>query len=263
VKTVISVTGHDFYAFPLPFVAYSWNKIGIDCIVFMPEEHCDKLTLAKRYCSECNSFYKFRAPIHKEPTYAQVSRLFGCCLDLPENEMLITGDADLCVFGDTFSKLDDGSVHIIGSDLVSGDQYPMCFLMGPVKSWRNIMQTNAGLDYQFYLDQLLDPIECEHFRSNQWCFDQNLAFKNFNASELSLTKHNRAALGTQFATRRADRDGWPEVIPPDIIDAHLPRPGYTEENFAKILNLFQAMYPLDNFDWMIEYRNQYVELITQ
>jgi hypothetical protein len=118
-------------------------------------------------------------------------------------------------------------------------------------------------EMQQKLDQLLGHIECDHFRGNMWAKDQETAYNHIIASGLPMIKTFRASPGTQFATRRADRDGWPQVIPPDIIDAHLTRPGYTEENFAKILNLFQSMYPDDNFDWMVEYRNEYVKLINQ
>lgn len=259
---ILSATNNDLYAFPLPFTVYSWNKIGINCLVFVPKSGGEKIELAKKYCSVLNTFKTFNSPLHKEPTYSQVSRLFGCCVEFPGDEVLITGDADLCVFGDYLLKANDGGVHVFGSDLVAGDQLPMCFLAAPADKWRNIMWAPPGFGYQYYLDELLGPIESQHFRSDQWCFDQNLAYKNFIKSGLPIVMHNRAAPGTQFATRRADRDGWPQAFSPDLIDAHLPRPGYTEENFAKIINLFKSMYPNEDFQWMIDYRNEYLNLIS-
>jgi hypothetical protein len=257
---VISATEHDFYAFPLPITAYSWNRIGVKCIIFIPDNYGPKLELAEKYCNE-NIFVEFHAPEHKIPTYAQVSRLFGCCLDLPDDEVLITGDADLPVFGDYLLQANDKQVHVFGADLVTGNQFPMCYLSATVKQWRSIMWAPFGFGYQFYLNELLGPIECEHFRANQWCFDQNLAFENFSKANFPVIRHNRANAPHQFATRRADRDGWPNQISPDIIDAHLPRPGYTEENFAKILNLFQTVYRSEDFQWIIDYRNEYIKLI--
>lgn len=47
---VLSATEHDFYAMPLPFVVYSWNKIGVKCIVFIPKGNNPKIELAKKYC---------------------------------------------------------------------------------------------------------------------------------------------------------------------------------------------------------------------
>lgn len=262
---ILSVTDHEHYSFPLPFIIYSWNKLGVGCAVFAPEDCNKKLiyTGLSYLPNENLSLHWFAAAKHKASTYAQVSRLFGCCLNIPDDEVLITGDADLAVFGDYLLHANDGNIHVFGNDLVAGDQLPMCFLAAPASAWRSLMWAPKGFGYQYYLDELLGPIECEHFRANQWCFDQNLAYKNFTQCCLPIIYHPRASPGTQFATRRADRDGWPEVIPPDIIDAHLPRPGYTEENFAKILNLFQTMYPQDDFQWMLEYRNEYVKLINK
>jgi hypothetical protein len=261
---ILSVTDHEFYSFPLAFTIFSWNKIGIKCAIFAPED-CDKTRIytgLSHLPEENLSLHWFKAPQHKIPTYAQVSRLFGCCLQIPDDEILITGDADLCVFGDYLLQANDGKIHVFGNDLVAGDQLPMCFLAAPKFIWKSLMWAPDGFGYQFYLDELLGPIECEHFKANQWCFDQNLAHKNFTQSGLPIVYHPRAKSPHQFATRRADRDGWPNQIPIDIVDAHLPRSGHTDENFAKILNLFQTIYPEDNFQWMIDYRNEYVKLIN-
>jgi hypothetical protein len=47
----------------------------------------------------------------------------------------------------------------------------------------------------------------------------------------------------------------------DIVDAHVWRPGFTDENFPKILHLMQFMFPDENFDWLISYTNAYKQLL--
>ena len=47
----------------------------------------------------------------------------------------------------------------------------------------------------------------------------------------------------------------------DVIDAHLWRDGYTDENHAKIMELLQFMYPEDDFTWLDIYRNEYLKLL--
>jgi hypothetical protein len=258
----LSVTDHDFYAFPLPLTVYSWNKIGVKCITFMPNgELSAKMQLVMQYCGSDNRFFRFDAPEHKQPTYAQVSRLFGCCTDLPEDEILITGDSDLSVFSDYFKQLESGQIHLVGVDLVPPEQYAICFVAAPVKTWREVMWVTPGTSYQKYLDDHLGPIECEHFRANQWAFDQGLIYRQLTRNNWPTVKHNRAIEPHAFATRRADRDGWPQTIPADIIDSHLPRPGYTDENWKKIFTLFSTMYPNEDLQWMEDYRNQYIKLI--
>jgi hypothetical protein len=84
--------------------------------------------------------------------------------------------------------------------------------------------------------------------------------KKLDESGLEIVHHKRSNGQTQFAQRRADRDGW-SFDPMDIIDAHLPRPLTDEENFNKVLELFKIKYPNDTFEWLIEYRNKYIQLL--
>jgi hypothetical protein len=270
-KAIISTTYDDQYLFYHPITTWAWNKLGIDVICFMPYWHPgdypDNLLLAETYTMKMKMRIievGFKAPNHKAPTYAQCSRLYAAALpDIDDNELLVTSDVDMATFMPTpFLGANDDAITIIGADLVPEKQFPMCYIIMSAKNWREVMWIRKGESVQNKLDQELGHIECEHFRGNLWARDQELAYNHIVASGLPIVKVNRAAPGTQFATRRADRDGWPQIIPPDIIDAHLSRPGYKEENFAKILNLFQTMYPNDDFTWMVEYRNEYVKLIN-
>lgn len=272
-KAILSSTYDDTYLFFLPMVAWSWNKLGINCINYLPYPETDiereKMDLVGRFIWDANlglhNIY-FKAPDHKKPTYAQCSRLYAAAnISIPDDEVLITGDVDMAVFNEAlFNQLSDGNLHVVGADLVPEKQFPMCYIVMPAKTWRDVMWIGGAERTQNKLDQLLGHIECDHFRGNMWAKDQETAYNYIVASGLPVVKHYRAAPGTQFATLRADRDGWPQVISPDIkiIDAHLPRPGYTDENFAKILNLFQTMYPNEGFQWMIDYRNEYLKLIN-
>lgn len=270
---IISTTFDDNYLFLLPITAWSWNKLGVDVICFMPrlEKSNDPrfglIVDLKWWNLGLNlQFMSFKAPDNKKATYAQCARLYGAASGflLEDDEVLITGDVDMAVFNkEFFQQFNDGQIHVAGADLVPDFQYPICYVAMSATAWRAVMWIKGDETYQEKLDQLLGNLECEHFRGNYWAKDQESIYNYLFASNLPINKHFRAKPGTQFATRRADRDGWPEVIPPDIIDAHLPRPGYTPENFAKILNLFQTMYPEDDFQWMIDYRNEYVKYLNQ
>lgn len=272
---VISTTYDDQYLFYLPITTWAWNKLGIDVICFVPHYESPSLSVEKydliseTMWGDAFQMCFFTAPKHKEATYAQCSRLYAAALPwIPDDEALIIGDIDMAVFNKQyFGQYNDGKIHVVGADLVPDFQYPMCYIAMPATKWRMIMDIKNNDTPQIKLDRLLGDLECEHFRGNYWAKDQETIYNHLQFNYLfedgeGLIKHFRASPGTQFATRRADRDGWPEVIPPDIIDAHLPRPGYTPENFARILNLFQAMYPNEDFTWMIDYRNEYVKLIN-
>lgn len=269
-KVVISSTYDDLYLFFLPIVAWSWNKIGVDVVCMLPHLNSAEnnakidLILSQKVNKVLNIEWRsFEAPEHKLATYAQCSRLYASALEeLAENETLITGDIDMAVFnGEYFNQANNGQINVFGADLVPPSQYPICYISMPVKTWREVMWITPGVPIQKYLDQLLAHLECEHFKGNYWAKDQETVYNYLTAQAWPIIKHFRAKHPHSFATRRADRDGWPDAPPPDIIDAHLPRPGYTDENFAKIIKLFQDIYPNEDFAWMIQYRNEYLKTL--
>lgn len=253
---VLSATEHDYYAMPLPLVVYSWNKIGVKCIVFIPSGHNPKIELAKKYCNG-NTFYEFDCEEKRIATYSQVSRLFGACTSNQDDEIYITGDSDLAVFGNYYDELNDGNIHVVGADLTPRDQYPMCFICMPSNKWKKILNISKG--YQEHISELIDPIEGINIRGEQWCYDQWYIKKMIDTSGEKIMIHNRSNGINQVATKRADRDGW-YFDPHDIIDAHLPRPLTDNSNFYKVYDLFKIKYPNDNLGWIVEYRNQYLKL---
>lgn len=267
---ILSTTPDDLYMFSLPFAVYSWNKVGVECFVITTPitdrrmtDRC-KLVATTLLEMNCNMNMIF-CPDHKAATYAQCARLYAAASPLIKPaEVLITADADMCVFDeDHWQSFDyNGWINIIGIDLVPPEQVPMCYIGMPRAGWDAVMEIN-GRSLQKCVDDLLGPIEAEHFRGNYWGKDQEEAYKAITKIGLPVKKHVRASPGTQFATRRADRDGWPINIPLDIIDAHLPRPGYTEDNFGKIYQLFHTMYPNDDLRWMLAYQQEYVKLIAE
>lgn len=258
---VLSATSDDFYAMPLPFAVYSWNKIGVDCIAFIPKGDSAKIELAKKYCGTMAAFFEFSCADFRVPTYSQVSRLTGAALpNLKDEDVLITGDSDLCVFGDFFKQLEDGRVHIVGADLTPDEQYPMCFAAMPVKIWKEVYNINDKT-YQEWLEETINPIESSNLRGTAWCLDQFLLKQGLDKSGIEVIKHNRSDGTNCFAKQRADRDSWQNFNPYDIIDAHLPRPLTNEDNMNKVYELFKIKYPNDNLDWMLEYYNDYKKLL--
>jgi hypothetical protein len=260
---ILSATEHDYYAMPLPFACYSWKMIGIHSLVFVPDNYGEKLKLSIKYASHLGGLtyvQRFTCEEKRIPTYSQVVRNFGAALawNPAHDPSLITGDSDMCVFGDFFKGLDDGGIHVVGSDLTPTDQYPMCFCAMPVSKWEKVMGIHKG--YQEHVSELIDPIEGQNIRGEQWSYDQWYLKKMLDQSGEPIIFHPRAFPNTQFATQRADRDGW-HFNPDEIIDAHLPRPLTDESNFQKVIDLFQYKYPNDDFTWAYNFRNEYMKLL--
>jgi hypothetical protein len=271
-KAIISTTYDDKYLFCLPIVVWCWNKLGVDVICFMPmiierswqgNNELAKSELVNKTIADAGlSVVKqhFYAPQHKEATYAQCSRLYAGALDLPEDEVLVTSDVDMAVFQiPPYRDTELAGITIFGADLVPLGQFPMCYASGKVSAWRRAMRMGDKTPQQC-LDEQLAHEEMENMRGNLWCRDQELLFK-YAATDSILVK--RAREGTQFASHRYDRDDayLLDRLSLDTIDYHLPRPGYEENNFNQILTVLKYHYPLDDFGWLIHYRNEYLKLL--
>lgn len=279
-KAIISSTYDDLYIWNIPLVTWAWNRLGVNVICFMPDHtniagaNPDKLTMILHTCMAqgLNPQIKFfKCPEHKESTYAQCSRLYGACLDLPRDEILIIGDVDMVNFR---IPPHENNITIWGSDLVPDGQFPMCYAVGSIPEWRSALKLSYGTlsmeedgimqyhvkTYQQCLDELLGDIECEHMRGNYWGKDQQTLWENTKDFAIKIP---RARPGTQFAANRVDRDdiNWRAYVNDDLVDAHLWRPGFTDENFANILELMQMKYPQEDFTWLVNYNNEYKKLL--
>lgn len=271
-KAVISSTYDSKYLYFLPIVTWCWNKLGVDVICFVPysdymgSEANNQIpaqimrdSLVK-YNLRCEIHY-FNAPEHKKATYAQCSRLYGACLDLPEDEVIITSDIDMAVFKvPPFAHL--GGFTVLGADLVPDGQLPMCYATATVKDWRDAFELN-GITYQQALDRLLGEDECQDYRACRWSVDQEqLRIKIFNSNG-SINLLTRSNGQNQFAQNRYDRDDQfiLDRLSPDTIDFHMNRPGYEEKNFEIILTILKYHYPQDDFEWLKKYTEEYNKLL--
>jgi hypothetical protein len=133
----------------------------------------------------------------------------------------------------------------------------MCYLAANKKLWNKYFEVGEKTVQQC-LDELLGGIECENMRGNYWSKDQQEAHNMISYKFPVLV--DRAKPGTQFATRRLDRDDafLLERDMTDIVDFHMPRPGY--DHIETIIKVFETKYPFDDFTWMREYANKYKKL---
>ena len=169
-KAVISSTYDDKYLYFLPIVTWCWQKLGVDVICFYPkqlrtgegvsEQNAKKYWLIFETCEKNNlsiEFHRFKCPEHKEATYAQCSRLYAACLDLPEDEVLVTGDVDMAVFE---IPPHYGNITIWGNDLVPHGQYPICYASGTVRYWRAYFDL---IDKTYCFNPQFPPAPCYYW----------------------------------------------------------------------------------------------------
>lgn len=263
-KAIISCTQDEKYSYFIPIVTWTWNKLGVGVVLFLPESSKgdEKIQLGlncMNYRYKENSHYYFDMPKHKEATAAQCVRLYGACLDLPEDEVLITGDVDMLMF--RLPEMIEGGFSIFGSDLVPDKQYPMCYISAKVKDWRTAFELE-GKSYQQCLDELMKDRDSISMRSDFWALDQEIAYNKINLTQ-GIHYIPRTNGQNQFAQNRYDRDDSfiLDRLNPDTIDFHMNRPGYEDKNFEIILTILKYHYPQDDFQWLMDYTNAYKQLL--
>lgn len=273
-KAIISTTFEDKYFFFLPLTVFAWNKIGAQITVMCPKGMIKRMgnkvhlmassmPVATNSIMRFNEFKAFECPENKEATYSQVSRLFGGCFsDVDDDSIIMVSDMDMLPLQGMCEHLENinGDFHVLGADLVPPGQFPMCYISASKQRWKIAMRCGSST-YQEMLDHHLGHEEMENMRGNLWSRDQELAWSMI--APQNYVPHDRAKPGTQFATRRYDRDDafFLERLSPMTIDYHMPRPGYEEKNFEQIMTVLKYHYPDENFDWLVNYRNEYVKLL--
>ena len=265
---VISTTYDPKYLWYLPITTWVWNKMGFKVVCFIPKQL--SITTPTKFdiifqemSGDFNvTFAYFDCPEDKEATYAQCSRLYAAALDLSEDETLVISDIDMLVFNtDYFLPAADGIIDIYGADLVPPNQYPICYGVANVGTWRKLIGEGTP---QQHLDRLLGHIECENMRGNFWAKDQETLYNLIQENdEVDYRLHNRAKPGTQFATQRLDRDDSfiLDRLSPDIWDYHCNRPGYEPQNFEKIMAILSYYFPHEDLSWINEYNEKFKQLL--
>ena len=264
---VISTTYDSKYLWYLPLATCVWNKMGYNVICFVPGSGVDKMkyNLIEQVLGEnglmCD-IYNFDCQENKAATYSQCSRLYAAALDLPEDDMLIVSDIDMFVFNPSyFHEPVKGLIDVYGADLVPPKQYPMCYGVGQVGTWRTLIGEGT---VQEHLDKLLGDIECDNMRGNYWGKDQETLWNLLNTNdEVDYRLFNRAKPGTQFATNRLDRDDAYilERLSPDIVDYHANRPGYEPHNCQTIMAILNYYFPHEDLSWIESYNEKFKQLL--
>jgi hypothetical protein len=264
-RAIISCTSDPLYSYYLPISAFCWNKLGVKVVAFTP----DVVSKATFFAMQTMNFehknenlsFGFIARDDKRPTYSQLSRLMAWGIkDIDDNEVVYTSDSDMLNF--QLPPYDDSfDFTVWGYDLTPNNQYPVCYVGAKKKTWNQYFAVGDN-GYQEALDYHLGGIECDNMRGNYWCYEQELIFNTLQNANCKLIPRSNGQ--NQFALNRVDRTDlhYKDRLNPDtLVDAHLWRPGYTDENFPKILELMQIMYPNEGFQWLIDYTNAYKQLL--
>jgi hypothetical protein len=248
----ISCTEEDIYSYYLPLIVWAWQKFGFEPIIFVPDINNDKLNLAISECKGDFQIHKFKCEPKRKATFSQCSRLYASCLDIPDTSFVMTSDVDMLPCNEYFTFIDTAFINVIGEDLMDYTEFPICYIGMSVNKWRHIFGVNSRT-YQECLEQLINPIEGENIRGEQWSLDQAFATRKIKESGLPIMSIRRGKDEHGYALNRADRGHW--QIPEYCIDAHLPRNG--QNSLQQVLDLLKIKFPNDKHDWFIEYTKKF------
>lgn len=235
-KTVIlSCNDNPDYLKYYPAVAWAWNQLGWNTLLFYYGKHSALVDVIKpihKHWDNANqvvplsSFAGYRAE-----TITQVSRLFGGMV-YADDRMLMTGDIDMIPLSNYWHPKQD-DITVYGHDLTDFTQFPICYIAMRAGKWREVMgcpdKTTMDQEIKFMLDSCPDA-KAEEFEK-WWSVDQEYItnrLKNYTITHIERHKDGILALG------RADRYDWETTKQKGTIDAHMPRP-YNEEAVRFIL----------------------------
>jgi len=236
-KTVILSSNDNIdYLKYYPYVAWAWNQLGWDTLLFYHGKHTALLEEFKacngKFDTERNKIQVVgNIEGYRPETIVQVSRLFGgMCFPSNEERVLMIGDADMIPLSDYWHPESD-KITTYGWDLTDFGHFPMCYIAAPVKIWRQLMEIDSVyVSIEHEIKKLLDktPKAKSEIFEEWWQVDQDIIteiIKNHPEGRKDIMRGVYAGL----ASYRADRYDWERTKDYGTIDAHMPRPFSLDE----------------------------------
>ncbi len=212
-----------------PFVAWAWNQLGWETLLFYHGKHSVLLeeftAMNGKFDTEKNNILVVgNIEGYRPETITQVSRLFGgMCFPSSEERMLMIGDADMIPTSD-YWKPHPAKITTYGWDLTNQGHFPMCYIAACVDEWRRMMNIDSVyISLEHEIKKVLDrtPKAKSHIWEEWWQVDQDII------TEILLKERREDVYrGTTggLASNRADRYDWERTKDLGFIDAHMPRP---------------------------------------
>jgi hypothetical protein len=256
---VLSCTDNPLYSFYLPIIVKAWRLFGFEPVICLPHEtrlnKSPELEQALHYTGDFIPVY-IKSNTEQQVTYIQCSRLFVAAEIGYDDDVLITSDVDMLPLNGDYFTHELGGFHVFGSDLVQDNQYPICYLSATAAQWRESFQMDTQHTATDYINREIGHVKCDDMRGNYWFRDQETARKYIGENITSFARK----LPTGKARGRLDRDQL-HLFVSGVIDCHLPRPGYEDQNYSAIKKLLNKAFP-GEFAWLDEYHKAFTTLYT-
>lgn len=262
---VVSTNYSDNYFFFLPLIHFAWQKIGWDVICMMPGKENKKRNFVlssiidKAPYAPALTIITFSCSEENEVLYTQCSRLYAGNLAVPEYEVIMTGDVDMLPLSNYWNPARD-KITVYGKDL-SDEHYPICYAAASPEKWREIMSLTGNVTMDIDCDLDYYTIVC----TDKWVIDQEILTASLGLYHNEIVYVNRGkSPHSDYPIGRIDRSAWvASHKETERIDCHMPRKGYSNENWPLVLNeIKENLNPTEEeINWLEQYRNDYIKIM--
>jgi hypothetical protein len=254
---LISCDTNPDYLFLTPIVAKSWELQGFEvevCIVSdqTPIEAGD---LIRKYADVSVTHVYSKAEGMNKTLKVQCYRMYRAMKHL--DRYVILTDADMFI-GSSFLYRDFDKVNVFGHDLTDRNHVPICYVGATGNKWGHIMGTGGmNEDIDAYCDLTT--------KEKAWGCDQDIltaklkeyGFKNINFIDRGTDPNN-----LNLPLGRWDRYAGFRQPKVQVHDVHLPRDPFSDDNFKKILDMCETLYPDEPWSWVLRYRREFIKSLV-
>lgn len=192
----------------------------------------------KRFGWDCKCYVK------NSVIEAQMIRLY-VGKDFEPGMLLMTSDIDMVPLSDYWNPK-AGEITCYGRNL-SVEHQPICYVAMQAQTWEGIFPLS---------EMQKDMIICYE----GWTTDQKTLTSLLPKDVINIPR--TIASNSHLPIGRIDRYNWELTLQQiERIDAHLLRPGYTDENWPRIMALIEECLNLtiDEIEWLNNYRQEFVK----
>lgn len=194
---------------------------------------------------------------------AQMSRQHAAVLDLPEDDLIMTADADMIpLSGEWFNRWDDSkSVRLHYSNAYRYSFHTTGYWTMKVKTWREVMRLDRKKTILEHLQERLDRwIGRDRDSFQEWYADEHIASVHLRSwggypSQCMMIERDGAP-----PSDRIDRSNWPGNL--DFngkVDAHVLRPAQSIESWPRMRAFFEKLIP-EHMNEVDGFYNRYREV---
>jgi hypothetical protein len=254
---ILATNTNPDYLSCLPIVCKTWELQGYatDVTIVKSLDNQAQIDAAVKYCpASANIRFENDCPLPSvnNALYVQCIRLYRP-LNLADEQVFVISDIDMLI-ASSFLNRDFDKVNSFGWDLTGFGETPMCYISCTAGKWKGIMG-NATMQ------QDLDTYGQQHSEDwyKAWGCDQMILtakLKAYGHDKINFINRGHDNNNAGLPMGRWDRYNLKKPAG-EIHDVHLMRDPLSDNNFGKLVEICQTIYPNENWSWLTEYKSEF------